>query len=526
MGLNITVQKGHDFSSGNVTRAALNAGATPTIAVTGSVGASELESDSVDNDSIVAGANIDISKLALTENSLIIGDENGKASALAGSTSNLNTDEDGQEGNIALLGDNGTSFDLYRTDLGTTGGHVGIQKKGSYLKLRINTGVVTGAHLDSNLFTNSVTRNSASGKLEVGSNSIGLDNLKREGTAGYILTSNGTNLDPEYKPLEIAESPVFESTASGICYYLVPTGTSKIRIQAVGGGGGGTGDWEGTDYSGCGGGAGAYAATDLEVTGNGAVKTFAEVTTAGSDYTTATNLDTTGGSGDGATVSIVASSGGITGTPTIVSGGEGYKVGDVLTVVQAGTPDASGGTITVTATNLALLRITAGDAGSKGGTLNSNTFVAAGSGGDSIVEYPLVPATTGKPAAPSGTVVLKAVGGGGSSAYATEGSGGSAANCVGDTTVSGGDGGTRTEPVIGSTMTDSVLVGGHGGHSRWGASRCNVYHSTDSGYAKSAAQGFGFGGAGSFLDDGTNSNDTTMQSEAGGRGHIKIFLLN
>ena len=31
MGLSITVQKGHDFSSGNVTRAALNAGATPTI---------------------------------------------------------------------------------------------------------------------------------------------------------------------------------------------------------------------------------------------------------------------------------------------------------------------------------------------------------------------------------------------------------------------------------------------------------------------------------------------------------------
>jgi len=42
MSLTVTVQKGHDFSSGNVTRAALNAGAVPTVAVTGSVGTSEL----------------------------------------------------------------------------------------------------------------------------------------------------------------------------------------------------------------------------------------------------------------------------------------------------------------------------------------------------------------------------------------------------------------------------------------------------------------------------------------------------
>ena len=47
MSLTVTVQKGHDFSSGNVTRAALNAGATPTVAVTGSVGATELAANAV-----------------------------------------------------------------------------------------------------------------------------------------------------------------------------------------------------------------------------------------------------------------------------------------------------------------------------------------------------------------------------------------------------------------------------------------------------------------------------------------------
>ena len=42
MSLTVTVQKGHDFSSGNITRAALNAGAVPTVAVTGSVSTTEM----------------------------------------------------------------------------------------------------------------------------------------------------------------------------------------------------------------------------------------------------------------------------------------------------------------------------------------------------------------------------------------------------------------------------------------------------------------------------------------------------
>jgi hypothetical protein len=49
MSLTVTVQKGHDFSSGNVTRAALNAGAVPTVAVTGSVGTTEIIDGAITN---------------------------------------------------------------------------------------------------------------------------------------------------------------------------------------------------------------------------------------------------------------------------------------------------------------------------------------------------------------------------------------------------------------------------------------------------------------------------------------------
>jgi hypothetical protein len=66
MSLTVTVQKGHDFSSGNITRATLNAGAVPTVAVTGSVSTTEivnaavtadkLATDSVENVKILDGA--------------------------------------------------------------------------------------------------------------------------------------------------------------------------------------------------------------------------------------------------------------------------------------------------------------------------------------------------------------------------------------------------------------------------------------------------------------------------------------
>lgn len=54
MSLTVTVQKGHDFSTGNVTRAALNNGATPTVAVTGSVAATEIADAAITTSKLAA----------------------------------------------------------------------------------------------------------------------------------------------------------------------------------------------------------------------------------------------------------------------------------------------------------------------------------------------------------------------------------------------------------------------------------------------------------------------------------------
>ncbi len=148
MGLNLTVQKGHDFSTGNVTRAALNAGATPTIAVTGSISGTELADGSVTNAKVSATAAIAASKLAVTENSIIMGDGNGKGSVLA-----ANSDNDAPNGK--LLADVGSKFALISTDLSAMGGDVGIQTVASgsshFLKLNLNTGAVEPIHLNSNV---------------------------------------------------------------------------------------------------------------------------------------------------------------------------------------------------------------------------------------------------------------------------------------------------------------------------------------------------------------------------------------
>jgi hypothetical protein len=64
MSLTVTVQKGHDFSSGNVTRAALNAGAVPTVSVTGAVGTTELIDGAITDAKVGTTAGILLSKLS------------------------------------------------------------------------------------------------------------------------------------------------------------------------------------------------------------------------------------------------------------------------------------------------------------------------------------------------------------------------------------------------------------------------------------------------------------------------------
>jgi len=63
MSLKISVTRNHNFSSGLVTRAALNAGATPTVSLTGSVDTAEIADASINNNKIAASAAISLSKL-------------------------------------------------------------------------------------------------------------------------------------------------------------------------------------------------------------------------------------------------------------------------------------------------------------------------------------------------------------------------------------------------------------------------------------------------------------------------------
>lgn len=520
MGLNVTVQKGHDFSSGNVTRAALNAAATPTIAITGSISGTELADNSVTNAKIPAGANIDISKLQLTSNNLIIGDENDKASALApdGSSSGPTT---GKE----LLVNTGTGFALKGTG---TSGDITMDYAFGAVRFTLKDEAVEGRHLNPNSLDDDYLSFS-SDKITINNSSIGVNKLKKEGTAGYILTSNGSSKNPEYKQLEIAESPVFETTGTGITYYQVPSGTSRIRVQAVGGGGGGNGDTVNTSYGGGGGGAGAYAESDITVSGNGGVKSLnTSITSAGSGYSAAVALATTGGTGTGATVTIneVGTTGEISGQITdfdLVASGSGYSAGDVLTIVQDG---ASGGTVTVADVNLAVLRITVG-AGGAG--------ITSEDGEDTKVEYPLAP-PSGAPNtrdAQTGTIAVKAAGGSAApqenqtgTTSSAGGAGGSASASVGDITISGGNGGTQGTPYLGAVPVNSgdlpIKIGGHGGHSRWGSPASNVDETVGGGTVLSVGMGYGHGGNGVYV----TQFGTGYQAESGGRGHVKIFLLN
>ena len=208
MGLSITVQKGHDFSSGNVTRAALNAGATPTIAITGSVGASEIAADSINDAQIKDDADILVAKLKLAHNNIVIGASDNNASVLAPNSSGLESTNDNVEGNVGFLCDDGTAFSVLRTDLNTAGGHVGIKKTGSNLKLIINTGIVDGNHLASSVFDNvTVERNNAAIRVKDGGISVAKfksykdsdDNVK----AGFLYYGSG------------GTAKVLEATASG-----------------------------------------------------------------------------------------------------------------------------------------------------------------------------------------------------------------------------------------------------------------------------------------------------------------------
>ena len=242
MGLNVTVSKGHDFTTGNVTRAALNAGATPTIAVTGSVGESEIASGAITNAKVKTNADIDVAKLALASGKIIIGATNGNASALSG-TSSFSSVASETEGNAGLLVDVGDKFEVLKTNTlavsseNTTAGKQYLNGDSALSIHKVTTDGVTTNNLRIKHITNSIHGNhistanaldgasigkNSAGKLAILDNGVHWDKLyNHKNSAGNLRSaflSYGSGGDP--KPTEV--------TASG--QILVSGGTSADMV--------------------------------------------------------------------------------------------------------------------------------------------------------------------------------------------------------------------------------------------------------------------------------------------------------
>ena len=157
MSLTVTVQKGHDFSSGNITRAALNAGATPTVAVTGSVGTTEIAADAVTSTELADDASTDsnravttnhIRDLAITEGKLAndavaltkIKALTGQGKLIIGGSGGDPEELDAKTSNNLLIG-NGTT--LLSLPLDTSNSDISVAQDGTDIAITISNDKVT-----------------------------------------------------------------------------------------------------------------------------------------------------------------------------------------------------------------------------------------------------------------------------------------------------------------------------------------------------------------------------------------------
>lgn len=197
MGLAVTVQRGHNFSTGEINRAALNNGATPTISITGSVGISELGQNSVNDSKIASGANINVNKLSVPTGNVIVG-ASGVGSSLAPSASGT----DGQEGGVKLLVDTGTAngFEAISTNVSTTSGDVKITRASSggtrYLSLELAPNAVQGVHLNNDIVDDQ-TIEISNNKLRLKNASVPIAKLASSSNsqAGFLTFGAGGNVE-------------------------------------------------------------------------------------------------------------------------------------------------------------------------------------------------------------------------------------------------------------------------------------------------------------------------------------------
>lgn len=434
MSLNVTVTKGHDFTTGPVTRAALNAAATPTISMTGSVSASEIANGTITGAKIT-GTDADAipnSKLAVTAGSIVVGSGSpGVGSEIAaGSSGQILVGSGSTLASVAVSGD-ATLSSVGALSIGDT------KVTGAMLNAAIvdDTTIEIDAASTALKVKSIAATNIGSGSNGgvIGFTSAGVGANIAAGSSGQVLTSNGDEATASFQDVP-ASSPAFETTtdpaagSTSVCHYIVPGSTTRIRLQLVGSGGGGGGDDAGgSSYGGGGGGGGAFVQSEHTVTENSVLKI------------------------------------------TIAAGGAGIGAGNVGTGIAGTTTtitSADGGTTYASA------------AGGAGG-VNSGGGVGAGGAG------------------------------GLASACSS-----SDAGAIKEDGQSGGDGDVA---YLGATATTSDQTAGYGGCSRMGAGSVGGNIS-----ATDAGSGYGYGGRG--RDD--DSSGAEYVATAGGRGHVRVFLLN
>lgn len=243
----VTVTANEDFPDNTpITRAMLKNAATPQVALTGTIGNSDLSNGVITGNKISATANIEHTKLQITQSCMVAGVASGKVIVLdpdaasgdiysssntSGTKAYVNGGVDGDSGNkrARFAVSRGTNPNEWAC-LGTTtsvGGDVMIDVTNNALKLTIQNDSIEGSMINSGIggtaaddFTPTI--GVSNDRLVVLDNSIGLAPLAHvgsdyygsvigftsngspayipKGTAGSVLTSNGTS-NPTWKSL-------------------------------------------------------------------------------------------------------------------------------------------------------------------------------------------------------------------------------------------------------------------------------------------------------------------------------------
>lgn len=228
----------------------------------------------------------------------------------------------------------------------------------------------------------------------------GLDGI----TAGFVLTSNGTNVAPSFQAAGSSGfSQIIKTQVTSTQTFTFDANTQFVFFEAVGGGGGGAGSFitTGTGQQvsvGGGGGAAAYvsglytiattgASVDIVVGaggnggvgGSGADGTFTSITSAG----TVTLLESLPGMGGDDCLS----DSGVTAGPQVSAlggaGGTGLGSGDLSEIISVGESGGSG--VGVSVLDSAVCFVTSGFGGSSpfggGGAQQSYVYLGVGSDG-------------------------------------------------------------------------------------------------------------------------------------------------